>query len=57
MLPMIIANGEAELFQFPGLSWWILHVVAIVVIFTVGCLYGQKRAAKVAPKPAETPES
>ena len=55
MMHWVLANGE--LFEFPGLSWWILHVIAIVVIFTLGCVYGQKWAAKHAQKPPATPES
>ena len=52
MMHWVLATGE--LFKFPEVSWWILHVVAIVVIFTLGCLYGQKYAAKRAQKAGAT---
>ena len=48
MMPFVLANGE--LFTFPSVSWWILHVVGVVVVFTLGCLYGQRYARKQAEK-------
>jgi hypothetical protein len=44
----MLAVVVPEPIQFLNWGWWIIHVVAIVVVFLVGTAAGKKCAAKKA---------
>ena len=48
MVEFVLASGEhaCEALAFPGAGWWILHVIAIVVLLAVGFLCGRRCAMK-----------
>jgi len=44
----MLANGEEllpETFEFLRLGWWIVHIIAIAVVFMIGWAVGKKKGA------------
>lgn len=58
MIEPILGNGEIlpEALEFLNWGWWVVHVVAIVVVFLIGWGVGKKGAAPT-PAGASTAES
>lgn len=50
MLAGMLANGELlpETFHFLEVGWWVVHLVAIPVVFIVGFLVGKRAGARPA---------
>ena len=50
MIEMMLANGEGgllpETFHFLHVGWWILHIIAIPVVFLAGFAVGKKKGSK-----------
>lgn len=46
MLPMLGNGMLPEAFEFLNVGWWILHLIAIPVVFLLGFVVGKKKAKK-----------
>jgi len=56
MTASLLANAEwlPETFHFLHLGWWVVHVIAILVVFMIGL--GAARKCAVAPDLPEAPQ-